>query len=100
LKDKGIHIQNCSLSNPPLIIIQQGNTAILNYFREKQTQGVDHLYEAKLILVGEGRAGRRTGLWHVQQRFSGECRRKSAGVAYNAGASKTASQAADREEQV
>lgn len=54
----GIYVFSCPLTNPPVEIVQQGNAAILNYFKEKQSQGVDHLYEAKLLLVGEGGAGK------------------------------------------
>ncbi len=56
--DNGIYLEGCPLTNPPAEIVKQGNAAILNYFREKETQGVDHLYEAKLLLIGEGGAGK------------------------------------------
>jgi hypothetical protein len=36
----------------------QGNRAILNYFAERAKGGVDHLYEAKMLIVGEGGAGK------------------------------------------
>jgi GTPase SAR1 family protein len=55
--DDGIVIENCPLTNPPVAIVKQGNAAILNYFKEIQ-QGTDHLYEAKLLIVGEGQAGK------------------------------------------
>lgn len=54
----GIYVENCPLTNPPAEIIQQGNAAILNYFNEQQAQGVDHLYEAKLLLIGDGGVGK------------------------------------------
>lgn len=54
----GIYVEYCPLTNPPVAIVQQGNAAILNYFHEKQAQGTDHIYEAKLLLVGEGGAGK------------------------------------------
>ena len=47
--------------------MQQGNEAILNYFREKEVQGVDHLYEAKMLLVGEGGAGKTSLLRRLYQ---------------------------------
>ncbi len=53
-----INVFNCPLTNPPAEIVKQGNAAILNYFSEQQAQGVDHLYEAKLLLIGEGGAGK------------------------------------------
>jgi internalin A len=58
--DDGICVEDCPLANPPAEIVRQGNAAILNYFDEKEIQGVDHLYEAKLLIVGEGRAGKTT----------------------------------------
>jgi GTPase SAR1 family protein len=54
----GIYVGNSPLKQPPPAIVQQGNEAILNYFKEKQQQGTDHLYEAKLLIVGEGGAGK------------------------------------------
>ncbi len=54
----GIYVQYCPLANPPLEILNQGNEAILNYFRERELGGVDHLYEAKMLILGEGGAGK------------------------------------------
>ena len=48
------------LKNPPLEIIRQGNTAILNYYAQLAAQGQDQLYEAKMLIVGEGEAGKTT----------------------------------------
>ncbi|MCF7966173.1 MAG: leucine-rich repeat domain-containing protein [Methylobacter tundripaludum] len=65
----GVNVENCPLTNPPVAIVQQGNDAILNYFKEKQSQGTDHIYEAKLLLVGEGGAGKTSllrRLYHPQ----------------------------------
>lgn len=66
-EDNGIYVKNCPLTNPPVAIVQQGNAAILNYFHEKQTQGTDHIYEAKLLLVGEGGAGKTSLLRRLYQ---------------------------------
>ncbi|PPK68662.1 TIR domain-containing protein [Methylobacter tundripaludum] len=63
----GIYVKGCPLINPPVAIAQQGNAAILNYFREKQAQGTDHIYEAKLLLVGEGGAGKTSLLRRLYQ---------------------------------
>ena len=63
----GIYIQNCPLTNPPVAIVRQGNAAILNYFREIQLQGEDYLYEAKLLLVGAGSAGKTSLLRRLYQ---------------------------------
>ena len=48
------------LVNPPLEIAKRGIEAILTYFRDKAEEGEDRLYEAKLIIIGEGGAGKTT----------------------------------------
>jgi hypothetical protein len=53
----GIYVKGCPLTNPPAEIVQQGNAAILNYFEERKG-GVDHLYEAKMLILGKGGAGK------------------------------------------
>lgn len=63
----GIYIQHCSPTNPPIEVIKQGNAAILNYFRAIEEQGVDYLYEAKLLIVGEGGAGKTSLLRRLYQ---------------------------------
>lgn len=45
---------------PPQEIIEQGNAAILNYFKALEEQGAEPLNEAKLIIVGEPGAGKTT----------------------------------------
>lgn len=57
-RDVGIYVENCPLRNPPVEIVHQGNDAILNYFRERANGQLDHLYEAKLLILGEGGAGK------------------------------------------
>jgi internalin A len=54
----GINVYNCPLIHPPPEIVQQGQTAILNYLREIEAQGEDHLYEAKVLILGDGGAGK------------------------------------------
>ena len=45
--------------DPPPEIVRAGVEAIFNYFTEvAHTDAVDHLFEAKLLLVGEGRVGK------------------------------------------
>jgi len=52
-QSRGIIIENCSLTNPPIEIVRQGSKAILNYFNQIKEQGtIGSLYEAKLIIVG------------------------------------------------
>jgi len=62
-----ICVAGCPLSSPPPEVVRQGNEAILNYFKEKEVQGVDHLYEAKLLIVGEGGAGKTSLLRRLYQ---------------------------------
>lgn len=54
-----ILICNCNdITNPPIEIVRQGNEAIRRYFKKIKEEGLDYIYEAKLILVGEGSAGK------------------------------------------
>ncbi|MCP4971121.1 MAG: GTP-binding protein, partial [Arcobacter sp.] len=53
----GIILYENPLKKPPPEIIKQGKDAIKNYFKYEQ---FDYLFEAKLILVGEERAGKST----------------------------------------
>jgi GTPase SAR1 family protein len=45
---------------PPPEVLAKGLASIQDYFRQLVAQGVDHLYEAKLLIVGEGGAGKTT----------------------------------------
>jgi internalin A len=53
-----IDVYGCPLVNPPIEIVKQGNEAILGYLGEIELQGVDRLYEAKVLILGEGSAGK------------------------------------------
>jgi hypothetical protein len=53
-----INVYDCPLTHPSPEIVQQGPEAVRNYFREIEAQGVDQLFEAKLLIVGEGGAGK------------------------------------------
>jgi internalin A len=55
-----INLNNNPIEEPPLAIVRQGNTAILSYYAQLAAQGQDHLYEAKMLIVGEGEAGKTT----------------------------------------
>ena len=46
------------LQNPPIEIAKEGNEAVLNYFAEKEKHGTTALYEAKMLIIGEGGAGK------------------------------------------
>ncbi len=63
----GLYVADCPLTNPPPEIVKQGNDAILNYFRERAVGGVDHLYEAKMLILGEGGAGKTSLLRRLYQ---------------------------------
>ena len=63
----GIYVEDCPLINPPAEIVNQGNDAILNYFRERELGEVDHLYEAKMLILGEGGAGKTSLLRRLYQ---------------------------------
>jgi internalin A len=45
---------------PPPEIVSKGIGAIRDYFRQIEAEGRDYLYEAKLLIVGEGGAGKTT----------------------------------------
>lgn len=56
-------LENLGLSGnpfeiPPQEIVERGIDAIRNYFKELVTHDFDFLYEAKLLLVGQGRVGK------------------------------------------
>ncbi|MHC5675721.1 COR domain-containing protein, partial [Nostoc sp.] len=48
------------IEKPPPEIVAKNTEAIKNYFRQLEAQGKDYLYEAKLLIVGEGGAGKTT----------------------------------------
>jgi internalin A len=54
---KTIFIENNPITDPPIEIVNRGTQSILNYFKELE-KGVESLYEAKLLIVGEGGAGK------------------------------------------
>lgn len=61
---EGIYVKGCPLINPPLEIIEQGNEAILRYFKEKERLDQQNqpslikVREAKVLLVGQGKSGK------------------------------------------
>jgi small GTP-binding protein len=63
----GINVFNCPLIHPPPEIVKQGQAAVLNYLREIEAQGEDHLYEAKVLILGDGGAGKTTLLRRLYQ---------------------------------
>lgn len=56
----GINLNGNPIETPPLEVVKQGNEAIRNYYAQLEAQGKDYLYEAKMLIVGEGGAGKTT----------------------------------------
>jgi internalin A len=56
----GIYVKNCPLNNPPVEIVMQQNDAILRYWAETIRTGKKNLNEARLLIVGQGGAGKTT----------------------------------------
>ncbi|MBG1260419.1 COR domain-containing protein [Nostoc commune] len=48
------------IEKPPPEIVEQGVEAIRDYFRQLEAEGTDYLCEAKLLIIGEGGAGKTT----------------------------------------
>ncbi len=56
-----LSFENNNIINlPPPEIEQKGTRAIINFYRQQLEQNIDHLYEAKLLIIGEGGAGKTT----------------------------------------
>ena len=71
----GIHVAGCPLTTPPPEIVKQGNAAILNYFDSLKTEGTTRLFEAKMLILGEGGSGKTSllrRLYHPQQSLPAE----------------------------
>ncbi|MGK7931113.1 MAG: COR domain-containing protein [Microcystaceae cyanobacterium] len=55
-----LYLDGNPLETPPLNIAEEGIEAMRIYFKDIQQSGQDTLYEAKLIIIGEGEAGKTT----------------------------------------
>jgi len=55
-----LNLDHNPITEPPLEVVENGIEAIRQYFKQIETEGVDYLYEAKLLIVGEGGAGKTT----------------------------------------
>jgi internalin A len=53
-----LDVSGHDIQTPPPEIVKGGVEALKNYWRQRQESGIDHLCEAKLIIVGEGGAGK------------------------------------------
>jgi len=62
--EKLINLHRLNLSDtplsPPLEILGKTGGEILNFYRQQTQQDTDHLYEAKLLIVGAGGSGKTT----------------------------------------
>ena len=56
------------LEKPPIEIAEQGINAIRAYFRQLSEEGKEYIYEAKLLIVGEGGAGKTTLAKKIENR--------------------------------
>jgi len=54
---KGINLYKNPIKHPPIEIIQQGREKVLNYFKSIEKESIK-LFEAKLLIVGEGGVGK------------------------------------------
>lgn len=55
-----LRLSRNKLITPPQEVAEKGYQAIQEYFRQLKEQGQDQLYEAKLLILGEGGAGKTT----------------------------------------
>ena len=60
-------VKGNNLAHQPPEIVAKGDDALLNYLREIKVQGEDYLYEAKVLILGEGRAGKTSLLRRLYQ---------------------------------
>lgn len=61
-----LDLEDNPLENPGPEVLKQGKAAVLRILRELTRQGVAEIFEAKLLLVGEGDSGKTT-LWNLIQ---------------------------------
>ncbi len=57
-RPNAINVLGNPFTMPPVEVVQHGNSAIIEYFHQKQAVGINLLPEAKLILLGDGRSGK------------------------------------------
>ncbi|MCK4819733.1 GTP-binding protein, partial [bacterium] len=54
----GIFLADNPIESPPIEIVKQGTEAVRNYFKSVETKEASRVYEAKLLIVGEGGVGK------------------------------------------
>jgi GTPase SAR1 family protein len=62
VKDGYINLYNNPLKSPPIDVVKEGKEAVSNYFYqiEKEKGKTEYLFEAKLLVIGEGGTGKTT----------------------------------------
>ncbi|MCX6277850.1 MAG: TIR domain-containing protein [Bacteroidetes bacterium] len=63
-----IALKDNPLENPPLETIRNGKDYIRRYFEEIREQGLEYVWEAKLLLVGDGGVGKTTLAEKLEER--------------------------------
>ena len=61
-----INLNNNPISKPPIETVAKGNEDIIKYFEDIAQQGKDNLYEAKLLIIGDGGAGKTSLAWKMK----------------------------------
>ncbi|TAE59343.1 MAG: hypothetical protein EAZ89_02575 [Bacteroidetes bacterium] len=61
-----LYLDENPLTFPAPEVMSQGMEAVLRFLKQAQTEGVREVYEVKLLIVGEGGAGKTT-LWNLLQ---------------------------------
>ena len=56
--ERQIGIVSNPIANPPIEIVKRGTKAILNWFDERDEQGEEIVYEAKLMIIGDAGSGK------------------------------------------
>jgi Leucine-rich repeat (LRR) protein/GTPase SAR1 family protein len=58
--DSGINLYDNPIVNPPIAIVEQGTESILDWFAQIDETGAEPFYESKLMILGQGGAGKTT----------------------------------------
>lgn len=62
----GLNLYDNPIESPPVEVVKQGKEAILNYYKELNEKGKDYLYEAKMLVLGEGGSGKTSMVRRIQ----------------------------------
>ncbi len=63
-----LDLEENPLENPGPEILRQGKAAVLRFLRELVEQGISEVFEVKMLIVGEGGAGKTT-FWNKLQKI-------------------------------